>query len=491
MFLPFQLAGTVVPNSGLLTNGIQADGRDNNGSYYDYNNLFWGPRIGVAWDVRGNHKEAIRASAGLFYDFPRGGNSAFIGVPPVSYNQVVNNLTMDQLASFSTGGSLTFSQNPVAAPSATLDGDRHTLPTSYQVNVAYQRDIGFSTTAEIAYVGNFTRNDRRTYNLDVLPLNVFADPNNQFNQTALSQNYLFTKFRGMGNITDFTNDLETLRYHSMQLSVQRRLSHGLQMGLAYTLSKGMGMQGWDPYTADPNLTINMGGTMVQGGKEALRERYWGPTAVDRRHNLTVNYSYLIPTLFEDNRLMKALLSNWQVSGVTKLLSGTAVNPNCQNTTTRGIQYSMPSYTNLITAANNSITARCNLTGEPINAGKRVDVDPSNPDPLTARYFNLAAFAMPTPLSATVGDFGNAPLGLLRNPTVSEWDVTLERRIPFGRRGVRLLLQTYNLFNQVEWTTLNAALTYNGTNNVQSSTTAGQYGTVINPRQIGLSVRFDF
>ena len=54
-----------------------------------------------------------------------------------------------------------------------------------------------------------------------------------------------------------------------------------------------------------------------------------------------------------------------------------------------------------------------------------------------------------------------------------------------------MLQTYNLFNQVEWTTLNAALTYTGTNNVQSSTTVGQYGTVINPRQIGLSVRFDF
>ena len=34
----------------------------------------------------------------MFYDFPLGGNSAFIGVPPVSYNQVVNNLTMDQLA---------------------------------------------------------------------------------------------------------------------------------------------------------------------------------------------------------------------------------------------------------------------------------------------------------------------------------------------------------------------------------------------------------
>jgi hypothetical protein len=91
----------------------------------------------------------------MFYDFPRGGNSAFIGVPPVSFNQVVNNLTMDQLASFSSGGSLTFSQNPVGGPAATLDGDRHSLPTSYQVNTAYQRDVGFNTTVEAAYVGNF------------------------------------------------------------------------------------------------------------------------------------------------------------------------------------------------------------------------------------------------------------------------------------------------------------------------------------------------
>jgi hypothetical protein len=290
----------------------------------------------------------------------------------------------------------------------------------------------------------------------------------------------------MANITDFTNDQESLRYHSLQLSVQRRLSHGLQMGLAYTLAKGMGMQGWDPYTADPKQTINIGGTMVQGGKDALRARYWGPTGIDRRHNLTVNYSYAIPTLMKDNRLMRAALGNWQVSGVTKLLSGTAVNPTCTNSTTRGVAFSLPSYTN-------TITARCNLTGAPINAGQRVDVDPSHPDPLTAKYFNLAAFAMPTPLSATVGDFGNAPLGLLRNPTVSEWDVTLERRFPIKgtRGGVRLMLQAYNLFNQVEWTTLNAALTFTGTNNAQSSTTAGQYGTVINPRQLGLTVRFDF
>ena len=102
----------------------------------------------------------------------------------------------------------------------------------------------------------------------------------------------------------------------------QRLSNTSSVGLAYTLSKGMGMQGWDPYTADPNLTFNAGGRMVQGGKEALRERYWGPTAVDRRHNLTVNYSYAIPTFFEDNRVLKAMLENWQRSNVVSRL-GTA------------------------------------------------------------------------------------------------------------------------------------------------------------------------
>jgi hypothetical protein len=109
------------------------------------------------------------------------------------------------------------------------------------------------------------------------------------------------------------------------------------------------------------------------------------------------------------------------------------------------------------------------------------------------YVNLAAFAMPTPLSTTVGDFGNASVGLLRNPTISVWDPTIERRFPIRNgKGLRLQFQAYNLFNQVEFTMLNAALTFAGVNNeTQTSTTAGTHNTVMNPRQLGLTVKFDF
>src|SRR5262249_10778252 len=156
------------------------------------------------------------------------------------------NLTMDQLAAFSQGGSLTFSQNPVGAPDATIAGKRYRLPVSYQANVAYQRDLGFSTTGEVAYVANFTRHGTRTYNVDTVPLYAFRDPKKQFNQSALSATSPYTKYPGMGPITDFTNDLATLSYHSAQFSMQHRQSHGLQMGMAYTIAHGYGMQGWDP-----------------------------------------------------------------------------------------------------------------------------------------------------------------------------------------------------------------------------------------------------
>jgi hypothetical protein len=52
--------------------------------------------------------------------------------------------------------------------------------------------------------------------------------------------------------------------------------------------------------------------------------------------------------------------------------------------------------------------------------------------------------MPQPLSATVGNFGNVPHGILRQPSFWNWDLTLARRFPVPALGrdsqVRLQLQ---------------------------------------------------
>ena len=48
--------------------------------------------------------------------------------------------------------------------------------TYYQANVAFQRDIGFSTTAEVAWVGNFGRNFWRLKDSNNIAPYAYADP---------------------------------------------------------------------------------------------------------------------------------------------------------------------------------------------------------------------------------------------------------------------------------------------------------------------------
>ena len=96
------------------------------------------------------------------------------------------------------------------------------------------------------------------------------------------------------------------------------------------------MQGWDPYTQD------------------LRGRYYGPTATDRRHILNVNYSYQIPA-FQESRLVRQVLKDWQVSGITKFTTGAPVSPTCSSNTA-GIANSDPSLT--------GVAVRCQLVGNP-------------------------------------------------------------------------------------------------------------------------------
>ena len=161
------------------------------------------------------------------------------------------------------------------------------------------------------------------------------------------------------------------------MQLQRRLSAGLQFGVAYTFSKAEGVQGWDPYTQD------------------IRERYYGPTATDRRHLFSVNYSYIIPGPADTNSLMGHLLGDWQISGITKFQTGAPATPGCTSNNA-GIANSDPSLSGLGT---NAITGvRCVMISDPYQG-----VTPDD-DLTTARLFNTTAFVMAQPVSADCRQF---------------------------------------------------------------------------------------
>jgi len=208
---------------------------------------------------------------------------------------------------------------------------------------------------------------------------------------------------------------------------------------------------------------------------------------------------MIPNATPNTPVMKWLLGDWQISGVTKYLSGTATQPQCRSNNT-GVAFANPTLTPLP----NNVFAHCVYTGEPIFEVAR-DPNLAEEDQL---HFNPRAFAMASPLSPTVGNFGNVPDGILRHPGWWNWDVTFARRFPVPQLGsgaqVRLQLQIYNIFNMVQFTNLDTTLNFQddpsvpGIDNLLlTSTSHGRYTSTNNnigttpPRQIGLTLRLDF
>ncbi len=133
VFLNRALIGTVVPGVGSIANGQWADGLANHptnpdsgkkdGWYYDYPMWSYAPRVGLAWDVFGDGKTAIRASTGVFYNFVNRDKYGFSGGALVSRIRTIPNSTLNELAAAAAAG------NFVESPQNTRIPDGFPLPT--------------------------------------------------------------------------------------------------------------------------------------------------------------------------------------------------------------------------------------------------------------------------------------------------------------------------------------------------------------------------
>ena len=500
-------AGTVVPGSGTITNGSFTGGVPGlRPGEYDANKwMTYGPRVGFAWDVMGNGKTAIRGATGIFYNFPSCCPYPFNGGPQISVQRQVLNANISDIAEFQRTGNLAVNPqaagfprayNPPIHGNAIVPGE-YEASKHYQANFAVQRDIGFSTVVEVAWVGTYGRNYYQQKSANNVPINVYANPANLFNNEAKAADFLRRDYKGLGALNFVTSDTVGLNYNSLQVSVQRRLAQGLQMGLAYTLAKGESTSpgAWDFMTEE------------LFGEQGLRDRYLGPrTASDqgleRRHVLVFHYSYQIPTL--NLPIVKYILAGWEASGVTTMVTGDPINPSCgTGSGISGIANNDPSLT--------GVGSRCELVpGQSAFSG--FDANPTGSAAFEDQlHFNPAAFQRPLPTNTSftangvlgpgaLGNLGNAQWGMLRNPGWSNWDFALSRRLPIkvGRGGnVRLQMQFYNLFNQVEFNTMNAAFSFTSANatggfgggNTNSNT--GKYTNVQNPFNFGVTIRFDY
>src|SRR4029434_7501899 len=116
-------------------------------------------------------------------------------------------------------------------------------------------------------------------------------------------------------------------YHSMQLEMTKRLSHGFTGQIAYTWSKSLG------------LSDEHGGAVFRTRRDRSLNR--GPLGLDRTHLITGNGTFSLP--FGPNRallatapsLVQRLVENWQLSGILNWRSGAPLSLATGGTATTG------------------------------------------------------------------------------------------------------------------------------------------------------------
>ena len=459
--------GLLVPGSGDLTNGIVRAGTlGYPEGLVDYQGILPAPRLGFAWNLTGDGRTAIRGGFGENYNSRTGpgilGN--LTSNPPVIFNP---NQFNGRTATFLEAGTF-------QGPSAINQAINRTNPPAraYNASIGFQRDIGWDTVVDVAYVGSFGRNLGQIRDINEVPPGARFLPGNQDLTTGkpLPDDFL-RPYQGYGKIPMLTFD-GTSSYHSLQTFVQHRFSHGLQFGAAWTWSRAM--------------------AYADGDQGAVSSSYspqvwnYGLASYDRTHVLALNYLVTLPGLsrFVNNALVKGIFDGWQLAGTSRLQRGAPLfwgnSINGSDTATAGNSNK--------TFGTGDLTDGADLTGgtegwRPVVAGNpELPADQRTFD----HWFNTAAFARPGQ-----GDHGNAPSVVVRGPGMNNWNMALFRNIKAGDRAhLQVRVEAYNVFNTTQFSNVDTTPKFDAAGN-QVNADFGRVTATRDPRIMQFALRVMF
>jgi hypothetical protein len=223
-------------------------------------------------------------------------------------------------------------------------------------------------------------------------------------------------------------------YHALQLSLERRASHGVTILAHYTYSKSID---------DLPYVIGGSGVADLGAGDALSPAPWfdptrhqwdrGPSDFDHAQRFALSYVAPLPGFTASSSLLRAVLGGWKLSGLVQAQTGRPLTP----------------MSGFGSGSDRSQTGlgrdRAVFLGG--NAYFDGTIDPcASTTAICVPYLNKSAFTQPA-----VGAFGNAGKGSLRFPGLYTWDMGFLKdvRVTEGVK-VQFRAEFFNIFNRVNF-----------------------------------------
>jgi Carboxypeptidase regulatory-like domain/TonB dependent receptor/TonB-dependent Receptor Plug Domain len=454
--------------SGVLAPGV-IRARNTFGNYGVGQNTI-APRIGFSWQFF--PKSVLRAGSGTYYSRPTG--QAFyqsvFGAPFSEFR--INSGLANADATFQTPFPQPF-PTPASFPlfpaySSTTSTTiyavsptfRPSMVQQYSVNIQSEFEQGW--LLEIGYVGARGIHLVRQRSLNQA---LSASPNGPV-RTATTNTVANIPLRVpiLGIPPDSLIEMESEGsswYNGLEVSLTKRLSHGLALLASYTFSKTLDTDG-----ADINSTSS-GNALTLGNQNSPSQR-WGRVSFDRTHRFVLSETWSLPG--PRTGISHAVLGGWDLSAVVTVQSGAALTiANTNPNNVFGISEDRAELTG--TCTKNQL-----VTGGPI--GTKL-----------TNYFNTSCFTAPPVIGADgIGTgFGNSGTGIVDGPAQANIDLAISKAVPLNwpieGNSFQFRAEAYNALNHPQFTNPDA--------NFASPTFGVISSTAVNPRVVQLALRFSF